>query len=77
MKNFKKISLTIFVALASAFIALWVHTNFFDQPEYVMVEPSPAVKYANLPSAPQSKAAPDLTFAAERTVYSVVHIKVL
>ena len=76
MKNFKKISLTIFVALASAFIALWAHTNFFDQPEYVMVEPSPAVKYANLPSAPQSRAAPDLTFAAERTVYSVVHIKV-
>ncbi len=75
MKNLKKVSLTIFIALASAFVALWAYTNFFDKPEYVTIEQNQAMKYANLPSAPQGDA-PDLTFAAERTVHAVVHVKV-
>ncbi len=75
MKNLKKVSLTVFVALVSAFVAVWAYTNFFDKPEYVTIEQSQAMKYANLPSAPQGDA-PDLTFAAERTVHGVVHVKV-
>ena len=75
MKNFRKVSLTIASALLSAFVALWAYTRFFDEPEYVTIEQNQALKYANLPSAPQGEA-PDLTYAAESTVHAVVHVKV-
>lgn len=75
MKNYKRIGLTFFVALFSAFIAVWAYSRFFEEPQIVTVDQSPSMKYANLPSAPQGEA-PDLTYAAERSVHAVVHVKV-
>jgi len=75
MKNLKKVSLTVIIALGSAFIALWAYTNYFDDSRVIPVSQNPAVQYTSLPSAPQGEA-PDLTYAAESSVHAVVHVKV-
>ncbi|MGQ8336157.1 Do family serine endopeptidase [Sunxiuqinia sp. A32] len=76
MKDLRKISFTILVALFSAFVAIWAYTQFVQEPQIVTVEQSQAMKYANLPSAPQGEA-PDLTYAAGSSVHAVVHVKVV
>jgi serine protease Do len=76
MKNFKKISLVIIIAMSSAFIALWAYTKYFDEPQFISVNQNPGLQYTSLPSAPQGEA-PDLTYAAESSVHAVVHVKVM
>ncbi|MGE4586864.1 MAG: Do family serine endopeptidase [Mangrovibacterium sp.] len=75
MKNLKTISLTVLLALGSAFVALWAYTRYFNEPQVVMVDNQQSMRYANLSSAPQGEA-PDLTYAAENSVHAVVHVKV-
>lgn len=76
MKNYKRIGFTLVVALFSAFVAVWAYNRFFEQPQIVTVpQQTQDMKYASLPSAPQGHA-PDLTFAAEKSVHAVVHVKV-
>jgi Do/DeqQ family serine protease len=75
MKDYKKIGLTFIVALFGAFVAIWAYTSFFEEPQLVTVQQDQAMRYANLPSAPQGEA-PDLTYAAENSVHAVVHVKV-
>ncbi len=75
MKDLKKFSFTIAIALVSAFVAVWAYSRFFNNPQVVTVAEQQAVRYANLPSAPQGEA-PDLTYAAENSVHAVVHVKV-
>jgi len=74
MKNLRKISLFVLIALGSAFFALWTYTRYFNEQEIVIKEKTPS-QYTSLPSAPQGKA-PDLTYAAENSVQSVVHVMV-
>ena len=76
MKNFKKISLMVVLALSSAFIALWAYTQYFDDSQVISVSQNPELTYTSMPSAPQGEA-PDLTYAAESTVHAVVHVKVM
>lgn len=75
MKNFKKISLAVIIALGSAFITLWAYKEYFEEPQVISVNQNPALSYTSLPSAPQGEA-PDLTYAAENSVHAVVHVKV-
>lgn len=75
MKNYKKVVLTFFIAITSAFIAVWAYSRFFNEPQIVTVTQDQAMRYASLPSAPQGEA-PDLTYAAENSVHAVVHVKV-
>ncbi len=76
MKNVKKISLMVIIALSSAFVALWAYTRYFDDPQYISVnQNNPALQYTSYPSAPQGEV-PDLTYAAESSVHGVVHVKV-
>lgn len=75
MRDLKKISLTVVIALSSAFIAVWAYSRYFDEPNYVTVNDQQAVRYASLASAPQGEV-PDLTYAAENSVHAVVHVKV-
>lgn len=76
MKNLKKISLMVVIALSSAFIALWAYTQYFDGPQVIPVNQTPSLTYTSMPSAPQGEA-PDLTYAAESSVHAVVHVKVM
>ncbi|MBV5311900.1 MAG: Do family serine endopeptidase [Prolixibacteraceae bacterium] len=75
MNNFKKGLFTLLVALVGGFIALWAYTRYFDDPKIVTVQPDQAMRYASLPTS-NSAPLPDLTFAAENSIHSVVHIKV-
>lgn len=74
MKNLRKISLFVLIAFGSAFFALWTYTRYFNDQEIVIKEKVPS-QYTSLPSAPQGKS-PDLTYAAENSVQSVVHVMV-
>ncbi len=75
MRDFKKLILIVFIALSSAFVAVWTYSRFFNEPQIVSVSEQQAMRYASMGSAPQGEA-PDLTFAAENSVHSVVHVKV-
>lgn len=73
MKKVGKISFTFLLVIAGAFIAVWTYSTFFDKPEVITVKEEQAIKYASLPSGGQ-QATVDLTFAAENSIHSVVHI---
>ncbi len=73
MKKFGRISLTFLLVIAGAFVAVWAYSTFFNETKVVTVKEEPAVRYANLP-ADSEQQLPDLTFAAEKSVHSVVHI---
>jgi len=75
MNNFKKGLITLLVALVGGFVALWAYTRYFDDPKIVNVQQDQALRYASLPTS-NSVGLPDLTFAAESSIHSVVHIKV-
>ncbi len=76
MKNFKNGLFTLLVALIGGFISLIVYTHYFNDPKIVTLPQDQSMRYASLPSS-QSGELPDLTFAAENSVHSVVHIKVI
>jgi len=76
MKNLKTGFFTFFVALIGGLIALWVYTRYFNDPKIVTIQQEQSMKYASMPTD-YSGELPDLTFAAENSVHSVVHIKVM
>ncbi|MBN1819810.1 MAG: hypothetical protein JW833_03800, partial [Prolixibacteraceae bacterium] len=71
MKKLQRYLLTFVLVVAGAFVALFVYTKFFDKPEVVTIKESQPVKYAALPSDSEMQL-PDLTYAAENSVHSVV-----
>lgn len=73
MKNIGKISITLLLVIAGAFIAVWAYSTFFDKPEVVTITQEQPIKYATL-TATGETGLPDLTFAAEKSIHSVVHI---
>ncbi len=73
MAHIKKYSLTFVLVVAGAFIAVWTYSKFFDKPEIVTIQDTQALKYASLPTESGS-VLPDLTYAAENSIHSVVHI---
>ena len=73
MKNYRKYLFTFLLLIVSAFIAVWIYSSFFDTREVVTITEKQPVRYANLPEGTNSNL-PDLTYAAEKSVHSVVHI---
>jgi serine protease Do len=73
MKDLKKFGFTFLIVIASSLIAVWVYSSFFDDPEMITVTEEQPIRYANLPDGAQGNL-PDLTFAAEKSIHSVVHI---
>ncbi len=73
MKNIGKISITLILVIAGAFIAVWAYSTFFDKPEVVTITQEQPIKYATLTTTGET-GLPDLTFAAEKSIHSVVHI---
>ena len=75
--NAKKNLTTFSIAIVSAFIGVLTFTLFFhDAPKTieVPVQVEHAAKYANLSASTQGSM-PDLTFAAENSIHSVVHVQ--
>ncbi len=73
MKKVGRISFTFLLVIAGAFIAVWAYSTFFDQPEVITVKEDQAIRYTALPSGGE-QATVDLTYAAENSIHSVVHI---
>ncbi len=73
MKDTKKYSLTFLLALAGAFLAVWIYSSFFNKQEVVTITERSPVSFVNLPANSQQQL-PDLTFAAENSIHAVVHI---
>lgn len=73
MKRFGKFTFTFLLVIAGAFIAVWTYSTFFDKNEVVTIKEDQPIKYASIP-ANSEQTLPDLTFAAEKSIYSVVHI---
>jgi Do/DeqQ family serine protease len=73
MKKLGRFSVTFLLVIAGAFIAVWTYSTFFNKPQYVTVKEEQAIKYASLPADSEQRL-PDLTFAAEKSIHTVVHI---
>jgi len=73
MKKVGRISLTFLLVIAGAFVAVWAYSTFFDKHQVVTVKEEQAARYINYP-ADSEQQLPDLTFAAEKSVHTVVHI---
>jgi serine protease Do len=72
MKNFGKLLTSLMFVFAGAFVAVWAYSSFFDKPDVITIKEEQPIKYASL--ADGGASLPDLTFAAEKSVHSVVHI---
>ncbi|MBN1986906.1 MAG: Do family serine endopeptidase [Prolixibacteraceae bacterium] len=73
MKKLGRYSVTFLLVLAGAFIAVWAYSTFFDKKEVVTITEKQPLQYAAFPGE-NSASPPDLTFAAENSIHSVVHI---
>ncbi len=73
MKNIGKIGVTFLLVIAGAFVAVWTYSNFFEKQQVVTVTESQPIKYATYAADSDAKL-PDLTFAAEKSIHTVVHI---
>ena len=73
MKNLRQISFTFLLVLAGAFVAVWAYSTFFEKQQVITVTEKQPVKYATL-ADDSNVSLPDLTFAAEKSIHSVVHI---
>ncbi len=73
MKKFGKLTSTLLLVAASSFIAVWAYSTFFDKTEVVTIKEEQPIKYTSL-SASEGSNLPDLTYAAEKSIHSVVHI---
>ncbi|GAB1450397.1 trypsin-like peptidase domain-containing protein [Draconibacterium sp.] len=73
MENFRKIGFTFLMVIAGAFVAVWAYSTFVDNKQVVTVTEKQPMRYASI-AADSDIQLPDLTFAAEKSIHSVVHI---
>ncbi len=73
MKKIRKHSFTFFLVVVGAFISVWTYSTFFDKQEVITIKEKQPIRYAAL-SADGEAALPDLTYAADRSINTVVHI---
>jgi Do/DeqQ family serine protease len=73
--NAKRILGMILVAAGGAFLALMVYAKFFDHPKVVIsADQQGQIRLAQLPANNGGNQV-DFTYAAERTIHAVVHVK--
>jgi Do/DeqQ family serine protease len=73
MENLRKIGFTFIMVIAGALIAVWAYSTFFVNQQVITVTEKQPMKYATL-AADSDVQLPDLTFAAEKSIHTVVHI---
>jgi len=73
MKKAGKFTFTFLLVVAGAFVAVWAYSTFFEKTEVITINEEQPIKYAALPADGEA-VLPDLTFAAENSIYAVVHI---
>ncbi|MDP4209974.1 MAG: Do family serine endopeptidase [Bacteroidota bacterium] len=65
----------ILIAAMGGFVALFAHTKLVDRPRIAVSAENPAASFAAFRGAPGNNPV-DFTYAAEKSVHSVVHVKV-
>jgi len=71
----RNILITVLVAIASTLVTMYGYNKISDRKSnYISAEMSPQVRYAQLANTFDSNRV-DFTYAAERTVHAVVHVK--
>ena len=73
MKKFGRFTLTLFLVFTGALIAVWTYSTFFDKPDVITIKEKQPVTFATV-SAGSETNLPDLTYAAEKSLHTVVHI---
>jgi Do/DeqQ family serine protease len=74
--NAKRILGMVLVAACGGFIALMVYAKFFDHNRVIIsADQQGQIRLAQLPGNVSSKGQVDFTYAAERTIHAVVHVK--
>ena len=73
MKKFGRYTLTLLLVIAGAFIAVWTYSTYFDKPNVITIKEEQSLKYATI-SNDGENALTDLTYAAEKSIHTVVHI---
>lgn len=73
MKRFGTITKTFLLVVTAAFIAVWAYSTFFDKTEVVTIKEEQPIKYAAIPAIGEGGQI-DLTYAAEKSINTVVHI---
>ncbi len=73
MKLSKRYVYTVLLVVVSALLSVWMYSTFFGKSEVVTIREEQPVKYSQV-SLEGGASLPDLTYAAERSVHSVVHI---
>lgn len=63
------------IAFLGGLLSLFAYTKFFDRPRVVFATDQPQVRLTQLRNA-DAQSSTDFTYAAERTVHAVVHVKV-
>lgn len=71
--NAKKWTGILLIAVLSGFISLFAYTKLFERPRVVVAADQTPVRFTQLPAGNNPV---DLTFAAEKTIHAVVHVKV-
>ncbi|PJF33521.1 MAG: deoxyribonuclease HsdR, partial [Phototrophicales bacterium] len=59
--------------MAGSLLSVWIYSAYFDKPEVVTIKEEQPIRYASLPDD-AGQTLPDLTYAAEKSVHTVVHI---
>ena len=73
MKKAGRITFTFLLVVVGSLFAVWAYSTFFDKQEIITIKEEQPIRYATLP-ANSDVQLPDLTFAAEKSVHTVVHI---
>lgn len=73
MKRIGNITMTFLLVLAGAFIAVWAYSKINHTSEVVTITEKAPVQFATY-AANSDAVLPDLTFAAEKSIHTVVHI---
>jgi len=73
MKKIRKFTVTLLLVVAGAFIAVWTYSTFFDKPDIITIKEEQPVKYAAISNDGETVLT-DLTYAAEKSINTVVHI---
>ncbi len=73
MKKIRNFTITLLLVVAGAFIAVWTYSTFFDKPDIVTIKEEQPIKYAAISNDGET-ALTDLTYAAEKSINTVVHI---
>jgi len=73
--NVRKVFYTFVIAMVSAVAGVYVYSHFINSEPKIITIKEEAAPMAHYAAVGEQSALPDLTFAAEKTVHAVVHVK--